>query len=69
MRFKTTNRLHEFREPSGDLRRVYLQTSRYPDGEHTDIDCCNKGSCRNHDPFSTLSIGYDDTNTVNDNLQ
>ena len=48
---------------------IDLQAGRYPNVEHTDVDCCDERGRRNHNHSSTSPIRYDDANTVNDDLQ
>ena len=52
-----------------NLRMTDLQAGRYPNGEHTDIDCCDERGRPNHYHSSTLSVGNDDANTVDNDLQ
>jgi hypothetical protein len=52
-----------------DLLVVDLQPRWYPNVVHADIDHSDKHCGGNHDHPRSLSIRYDDTDTVDDDLQ
>ena len=46
-----------------------LKTRWYPDIEHSDVDNSDEHSCCNHDTSWMFTIGDDDPNSVDDDLQ
>lgn len=46
-----------------------LKTRWYPYIEYTDIDSSDEHSCHNHDSFWKFTIGDDNPNSVDDDLQ
>lgn len=46
-----------------------LKTCRYPYVENTKIDCSDKHSGRDHNLSRVSAVGYNDTDTIDDDLQ
>jgi hypothetical protein len=53
----------------GSLLGADLQSCWYPDVEYADVDSSNEDRSANHDPLRSPSIRYNNTNTVDDDLQ